>query len=139
MWRCELPDRHFIASTRDDLLRCISECYRAVIPEIKETPPRPIADLMYDQLTTGTLELQQNARRTLIALANGGNEKAKDIVGRLPKKALSFQAKYYAKHVGKEFHELTFQDLSEHVTDIVLREKLVAELANQFKLEDKTC
>lgn len=136
MWRCSVDGMHFISATKKDLIRCITEVRSAVIPEIPVEPPRPIADLMYEQLLKGTLDQKQSARRTLVGLANGGNDRAAEIVKRFCKKPLSHQAKYHAKSIGKDFIDLTNTDLTEHVNDIVLRTKLMDELASHFKLEE---
>jgi hypothetical protein len=135
MWRCDLNGVHYCAQHKHDLLRCISECTTAVIPEAIPEPIRPAVDILFDDLKFGGLEQKQRARRTLLQLANAGDETAVQYLDFLPVKKLSFQAKYWAKAIGKDFLDITYADLVEHVHDLVLRNKLVSELTGLFKIE----
>src|SRR5208282_217641 len=121
MFRSDIEGRHYCAPTRDILVRCISECHNSVIPEAPPEPVIPLADLMFKQIKTGPLEMKQSARRRLMQLAEAGDEDALGYLGRLPDKQLSFQAKYLAKSLGRDFIDLTFQDFSANVHDLVLR------------------
>ena len=136
MWRATISGTHYCAQHKHDLLRCISECQTAVIPELPPVPIRPAADILFDDLKYGGLEQKQRARRTLIQLANSGDEAAVHYLDFLPVKKLSFQAKYWAKNIGKDFIDVTYADLVEHVHDLVLRNKLMEELTGLFKIGD---
>jgi len=136
MWRCDLNGTHYCAQHKHDLLRCISECQTAVIPDVPPVPVRPAADILFDDLKYGGLEQKQRARRTLIQLAENGDESAVQYLDFLPNNKLSFSAKYWAKSIGKDFIDITYADLVEHVSDLVLRNKLMNELADSFKIGD---
>jgi hypothetical protein len=136
MWRSNVGGTHYCAQHKLDLLRCISECSSAVIPDIIPEPIRPAADILFDDLKYGGLEQKQRARRTLIQLAGNGDEMAVHYLDFLPTKKLSFQAKYWAKNIGKEFIDVTYADLVEHVSDLVLRNRLMSELSGLFKIEN---
>src|SRR5208283_1860623 len=118
------------------LLRCISECQTSVLPDVPPVPIRPAADILLDDLKFGGLEQKQRARRTLIQLAENGNESAIQYLDFLPNNKLSFSAKYWSKSIGKDFIDVSYADLVEHVSDLVLRNKLMDELASLFKIGD---
>jgi hypothetical protein len=136
MWRADIAGVHYCSQTKADLLRSISECQQAVIPEKIPEPVRPVADILFDELKHGGLEQKQGARRSLLQMAQNGDEDAIQYLDFLPNKPLSFSAKYWAKSIGKEFIEVTYADLVENVHDLVLRNKLMSELISLFKIED---
>lgn len=136
MWRVDIDGIHYCSQNISDLIRCVSECTTAVTPESIPEPIRPAADILFDELKNGGLEQKQRARRTLLQLANAGNESAVHFLDSLPDNKLSFSAKYWAKNIGKDFIDITYADLSQHVHDIVLRNKLMQELTNLFIIGD---
>lgn len=135
MWRTDIDGVHYCAQQISDLFRCVAECTTgAVTPEPIPEPPRPAADILFDELKYGGLEQQQRARRTLLKLAENGDQAADHFLELLPNKKLSFQAKYWAKNIGKPFIDITYADLVENVHDLVLRNKLMSELTGLFKI-----
>lgn len=135
MYRADISGRHYCSQDKNVLLRCISECHTAVIPETVPEPIIPVAEQMFRQLKTGPLEMKQSARRRLLQLAELGDEDAIKYLGSLPNKPISLQATYLAKSLGKDFIDMTFYDFSEHVNDLVLRNKLFKELTSLFEME----
>jgi hypothetical protein len=135
MWRSEIDGRAYCAQTKENLLRCIGECYSSVVPEKEPEPVIPLADILFKQIKTGKLEQKQSARRELLKIAKAGDEDAIKYLGRLPEKKISLQAKYLAKSLNKDFYEVTFYDLSENVSDLVLRARLVRELERLFEIK----
>jgi hypothetical protein len=134
MWRSDIDGRHYCSQTKDALLRCISECHNVIIPETPPEPVRPLADILFSQLKTGALEQKQDARRRLLDIATKGDEDAIAYLQFLPEKKISMSAKYLAKSLGKDFIDVTFAELSENVSDLVLRNKLMKELSGLLEI-----
>jgi hypothetical protein len=136
MWRASIGGRDYCSQIKENLLRCISECHNAVIPEIPPEPVRPLADILFSQLKTGALEQKQDARRRLLDIASKGDEDAISYLQFLPDKKISMSARYLAKSLGKDFIDVTFAELSENVNDLVLRNKLMKELSSLFEMNN---
>lgn len=136
-WHVALDGKHYCAATLETLERGL-ELHFHVVKPAPVTITKPPVQRYREILTSESSSLmdKQAARRDLIQFANNGHPEASDIVARLrAKPAPSLHARTWTAVLGKtHFEDVTHEDLVENVSDLVLRSKLILELAERFTL-----
>lgn len=121
MWRADVEAYHFCSQTKEGLIRALACRYsfsvhyeKAHVPELRGAEKH-----LHTLRNSHSLEEKQAARRDL---KQYGYE-------HLFVRELSAAAKQIAEKLNKEFLDMTVQELTQHVNDIVLRNRLITELA----------
>jgi len=135
MFRADIDGVHFCAPTRESLENAIARVCSAVRPEEVPEPLRPVSELLFEKLKNGKLEEKQEARRRMFELLKNGDASVIKYLEMLPNTPVSRDARYTTMMIGKkEFEDVSFEDLSQNVPDLVQRSKLMKELESRFTL-----
>lgn len=127
MWRVDIGDIHFCSQTFEGLQTAVRTRYPF---SVHIEPERPVelkgaAKHLHTLRHGRTIEEKQDARRQLRSL--GGHD-------HLFARPLSPQAVAVATRLNKPFDDLTIQELTQFVNDVVLRNKLIQELSDRHTL-----
>jgi len=137
MWFAQAQDRHFLAQTKQGLIEALKSLGPIITPQVVEMPPELSPLDTYVSIINSDLSLssKQEAWTRLKGLA-GSDESAKRIVDAVLAQSLSTAAKEITRTLGKtDFLEVSYADLVKYVNDLVLRSRLVMELAGRFRID----
>lgn len=136
MWRVTVGELHFCSQSQEGLQGALASHHHTLVQFPDEPKPRvDPAQPLIETLKTGTLPERQSAVADLRQLAIQGSAIAQAALSKLAMKPPpSREAANYARLIGKDFSEITHAELTQHVNNVVLRNKLIEELSKRVSL-----
>lgn len=136
----QIDGTHYTAATLEDLEKGLSSVGLTLKPEKKPDVVHIVDQCeMLLRSDISSLEHRQAAKKVLKQHAGEGNEKAKLLVQELESKQAvpaSRVAQILTKGLGKnDFSDVTHEELTQHVPNLVLRSQLIIELGARTRLE----
>lgn len=137
MWRCHIAGKNFCGETLENLVRAIAYLNPVITPEI----PLPADERSHaEQLIAilrnpkSYLSEKQDSLERLLRHAAEGDEEALSIVSELENKPRpTREALNLTGILNKvDFAFVTHEEMVEHVNNLVLRSRLMGELANRL-------
>lgn len=138
-WSALIGGISYVAATRERLCEGIaSEFHLPYVPPLFELKHPRVKH--HDTLkgSSSTMAARQDAYFSLREMAKQGDFEAEYIIKPLVEYQPSPQARAVTQRIGKSsFLEVTHEELTQHVKDIVLRPRLVLELASALTLKER--
>jgi len=136
MWRITIGDVHYCSQTQDGLRGALAFHNHASAALPKEPEPKiSEEERLIKVLKHGALPDRQEAYLDLVQMAQNGSSVAQDALGAMLTNTVpSRDARNIAHVIGKPFDLISYDELTQYVDNIVLRNRLVAEISERVKL-----
>lgn len=135
MWRADVGDKHFCSQTLDGLISGIQGFHSATIvhPHVHHPPETVLTRLVKIMRGVHPLQHKQDALKQLMTMMD--EPEARLIVNAISAKQLSRDALRTSVLCEKEFVFITVAEFTEKIKNLVLRAKLIGELAELYRLD----
>jgi hypothetical protein len=130
MWRLDIGGNHFCSETEDGLFGAVGHFHAVQDRERGKNVPPPAKDwIAVIRDREEPLVRKQEAYRHIL---RGDDAESQRIAATLSSRVLSLSARKLAEQLGKVFAFVTPEEMTAHVHDLVLRHRLLLELAELY-------